>query len=84
MLFQISVINYNEQIELTFDQPEAITQKNQKEIAKLMFDITNMYFVIDDISGHGNSTTIVAHFLEKDKILASASKALLLVSKLLK
>ncbi|KAE9553245.1 hypothetical protein FO519_003553 [Halicephalobus sp. NKZ332] len=72
----ISVINYNEQVELVFDQPEEVTRKNQREISKLMFDITSMYFVIDDISGHGNSTNILAHFLEKDKLLASAAKAL--------
>uniref|UniRef100_A0AC35GTP8 Cadherin domain-containing protein n=1 Tax=Panagrolaimus sp. PS1159 TaxID=55785 RepID=A0AC35GTP8_9BILA len=72
----ISVINYNEQLELIFDFPEEITRQNQREISKLMFDVTSMYFVIDDINGHGNSTNLLAHFLEKDKLLASASKAL--------
>uniref|UniRef100_A0A7E4V3F2 Cadherin domain-containing protein n=1 Tax=Panagrellus redivivus TaxID=6233 RepID=A0A7E4V3F2_PANRE len=74
----ISVINYNEQVELEFEQPEDVTRKNQQEISKLMMDVTSLYFVIDDISGHGNATNLLAHFLEKDKLLASAAKALTL------
>lgn len=70
------MINYNEQLELVFDVPEEVTRQNQRDISKLMFDVTAMYFVIDDISGHGNSTNVLAHFLEKDKLLAPALKAL--------
>ena len=84
LYFQISVINYNEQVELVFDQPEEVTRRNQREIAKLMLDVTSMYFVIDDINGHGNSTNVLGHFLEKDKLLASAKKALTFVDHYLK
>lgn len=47
-----------------------------QRIFRLLSEATTLYFVPDDINGQGNSTTMIGHFLERDKHLAAADKAL--------
>ncbi|CAI4231863.1 unnamed protein product [Auanema sp. JU1783] len=62
----IYVVTYEQQAELLFDAPFDFIVHNEKDIIKLLSEVTSLTAVVDRCRQNSNFTMVLAHFLKKD------------------